>query len=165
MAETRPVWCPACGRKLIIPMATPTGRKARCGVCRTVFAVPGVPAIGVPTTSAAPEPTPPARVDTPPQPEPPPRGRRPKRPTAVGSFNIDDLPKELRAAMGPDAGKRRPSEPLIQVPDDEISPVSDDEIRVARRRAFDLDRRNNPMRRTGAGAFNIKDLPLPLDDD
>ena len=62
--------------------------------------------------------------------------------------------------MGPGAGQAHAqTEPTIP------KPRTDFDWRAAGRQAFDLDARDNPMRRTGAGEIRVSELTLPPDED
>ncbi len=81
----------------------------------------------------------------------------------VGQYDIQDLPTALRQAMGPDAGHRTETRMPAAAPEAQMQ--SDDEVRVATRRAFDLDVRDQPLRRTGVGEIRVSDLILLREED
>lgn len=84
--------------------------------------------------------------------------RKPRPPTAVGQFSLDDLPDDLRAIIdgysGSDSPVRRPTDPeqMIGKPK---RPMSAD---TAERKAFNLDTKGRPKRRTGVGMIDIAHL-------
>lgn len=136
-SETRTIFCPACGRRLRIPGATAEGRKARCGACDTVFAVP-------------------APVENT-------RSHDRRRPTEVGQFRIQDLPTDLQSMIGPDEETTDLPDPPDPATEQRV--VSPAEARKATRRAFDLDTQLTPARRTGAGVIKLSDLGITPEDD
>lgn len=141
-APTRTIFCPACGRRLKIPSATPEGKKARCGVCETVFKVP-------------------APVEQT-------RSHDRRRRTGVGQYDIRDLPSDLRHVIGeaPPQPEASPPEPRLD-PDTQpdARPFEPGELRRAARKAFDLDTGMTPMRRTGVGVIKLSDLGIHPEDD
>lgn len=148
MQPKRTIYCSNCGCKLTVPMSLQPGRKVKCGACGCVFPVPPV------------------------------MTRREKPPTVVGQYNIKDLPTSLQDAMGaadqPTSPPRRPAPRAQPKPQGPQPGTGADGPRPARgpaygrraaRKAFDLDKKNNPAKRTGVGMINVKDLPLPPDWD
>ena len=93
---------------------------------------------------------------------PPAKRKRRKRPTAVGQFNISDLPVELRKKI------HDPSQPVVQVQEvDEVEPLPDLNLgqEGATKKAFNLDKKGRPKRRTGVGSFDISSLKDLMKDD
>lgn len=69
--KKRAIWCPACGRKLVVPASAAIGRKVRCGICTVTFAIPDWP-----------------------------KRAEPER-TGAGQVDLNHLPKALRDLVGP----------------------------------------------------------------
>lgn len=75
MADTIPITCPECGKKMNVPAAV-AGKKIKCKGCESVIAVPGAKAAAPAAKPAAkPAPKPAAKPASPPPSPPPPASR------------------------------------------------------------------------------------------
>ena len=130
MASTRRIFCPACGRRLLIPAETPAGKKARCGACTTIFLVP--------------------------QPIPRKQLRTLVGQYNIGDLPTD-LQKAIGVQTGPhpaseDVTRERPSVPTTHTRRPRYRFKS---LTQACRKAFDLESSNDPQLRTGAGVYRL----------
>jgi len=136
VANRRTIFCTDCGAQLNIPAKAEAGRKVRCGVCKTIFVIPELKIVA-------------GKDDL-------------KKPTEVGSYNIEDLPDDLQDYMAslPDDQKA----PRFPTPVTGLDiPSVDDE--TAARTAFDLDKKNAPRRITGVGIIDTQALEQFLEED
>lgn len=132
----RTIYCSACGTAWAIDRTLSVGRAVRCQECFVVFPVPGTPKAVPVLHERAPAP-------------PPPHEGTPAR-----VLNVADFPTDLREAIGPpDTEERTPD--ASEAPTRPSIPVMSKS--EAERRAFDLDERGRPRRRTGARVLRVPD--------
>ncbi len=164
---TRIVFCPACGRKLKIPMASVVGKQARCGVCDTKFGVPAPidAALVRPSSGSS------GVFQRPSLPEPslaPVAQARAasaasdaERRTGVQQIRLDQLPADLLEVIGPLPTEE---EQAIALTTPSRRALSATAVEGLERQAFDLDAENHPVRRTGVGMIRLSDLRLPPEE-
>ena len=130
----RTIYCSACGTAWAVPAHLTPGRRVRCRDCYVVFAVPELPH-RVPVLGSRPD-----------------KKGQPDSGTPVRLLDIAEFPTDLREAIGPIL-------PPASEPDPSEAPTNPSlgavDRAAAERRAFDLDARGDPLRRTGAGIHRV----------